>query len=76
MKRYSFTISEPIKTTRQWHYAVLAKSKSDAEKVINKILESQDFGNEKYFVGTDLIDEEFTDNESDYKIEFDGEYEN
>lgn len=76
MREYSFTILEPVKTIREWNYKIKAKSKHDAEKIINKILESQDFGNEKYFIDTHLFDEEFSDNESDYKIEFNGEYEN
>jgi len=75
MKSYNFSIFEPIKTTRQWDYIIEAESKQDAEKTINKILESQDFGNERYFVGTSLVDEEYSDNESDYKIEFNGAYE-
>lgn len=76
MKEYSFSIFEPIKTTRQWNYLIKAESKQEAEKIVQGIMESEDFCCEPYFVDTLLVDEEYSDNESDYKIEFNGTYEN
>ena len=72
MKSYSFSIFEPVRSTRRWDYTIKAKSKQEAEKIVQRILESEDFCCEPYFYNTEIVDEEFPDNESEYKIEFNG----